>query len=57
MSTIKSRGLADFTVEWTVPFEEEPHEDGTEAVLPNKLRHGSPWVLAFDEARQDELHE
>ena len=28
---------------------------GAEAVLPIELKHGSPRVLAFDEARQDDL--
>ena len=26
---------------------------GAEAVLPHEVWHRSPWVLAFDEARQD----
>ncbi|KAM0919737.1 hypothetical protein ACQ4PT_007914 [Festuca glaucescens] len=28
---------------------------GVEAVLPAEVKHGSPWVMAFDEARQDDL--
>ena len=28
---------------------------GTEAVLPSEITHGSPGVLAFNEAEQDEL--
>ena len=28
---------------------------GAEAVLPTELKHGSPRVLALDEASQDEL--
>ncbi|MBI0384170.1 transposase family protein, partial [Streptomyces albiflaviniger] len=30
---------------------------GAEAVLPTELKHGSPRVLAFDEAHQDDLRE
>ena len=26
---------------------------GAEAVLPHEVKHRSPWVLAFNEARQD----
>ena len=29
---------------------------GAEAVLPTEIKHGSPWVLAFNEDKQEDLH-
>ena len=29
---------------------------GAEAVLPSKVKHGSPWVLAVNEDAQEDIH-
>ncbi|KAM0931157.1 hypothetical protein ACQ4PT_000500 [Festuca glaucescens] len=44
-STIKSRALADFTVEWTDPLAGEAHEE--ESKLPGKAAPGH-WAMNFD---------
>lgn len=45
--TIKGAALADFTVEWMDPHQEEPRED--ESLLPGEEAPGG-WIMHFDDA-------